>query len=93
MFSGSAPGGLASDHNLRRAAPTRRVPCEEGEACVTTKEMMRTSHRPGYWFVNVAPLGEAPNWEEQVAPVVEDESRLFGYDRDEFMQKQYRRRA
>lgn len=57
---------------------------------MTTKEMMRSGHRPGYWWVNVAPLGCDPEWREQIAPLRADESRLFGYDRDEFMRKQYR---
>lgn len=56
---------------------------------MSTQEMMRARHRPGYWWINVAALGEAPDWREQVAPLQADD-RLFGYERDEFMAKQYR---
>lgn len=55
---------------------------------MTTQEMMRAQSRPGYWFVNVAPLGEAPNWTEQVQPHVQ--SYLFGYEPRDLLAKQYK---
>jgi len=51
--------------------------------------MMRATAKPGYWFVNVAPLGSAPNWVSQVAPIAES-GLLFGYEQKEFLQKQYK---
>jgi hypothetical protein len=49
-------------------------------------------HKPGYWWVNVAQIAQKPVWVEQVAPAIADD-RLFGYDRDEFMAKQYRKKV
>ena len=51
--------------------------------------MLKTKCKPGYWHVNVAPLGEDPFWEEQPMPVNQDE-KLFGYDVKEFLAKQYK---
>jgi hypothetical protein len=56
------------------------------------KFMELPPHKPGYWWENVAPLGAGPVWQERVAPI-HDEGRIFGYDKDEFMAKQYRRKA
>lgn len=57
---------------------------------MTSKDALRHNCRPGYWLVNEAPLGETPKWIEQVAPQPET-NKLFGYDKDEFLAKQYRR--
>lgn len=56
---------------------------------MTSREAFRHTCRPGYWLRNIAPLGEPPDWREEVQPQ-RDMGRLFGYDRDEFMAKQYR---
>lgn len=56
---------------------------------MTSQEMMRTTAKPGYCFVNVAPIDAEPNWVLQVAPV-EENNLLFGYAQKEFLQKQYR---
>ena len=56
---------------------------------MTTEEMRRATHKPGYWWVNTAPLGKSPNWQEQVAPI-DARGTLFGYPEREFMAKQYR---
>ena len=56
---------------------------------MTSQQMMRAAAKPGYWFANVAPLGSAPNWVEQVAPMAES-GLLFGYAQKEFLQKQYK---
>ena len=57
---------------------------------MTSQEMMRTTAKPGYWFVNVAPLGADPDWVLQVAPLKEN-NLLFGYEQKEFLQKQYKK--
>jgi len=36
---------------------------------MTSREMLKTQCKPGYWFVNIAPLGKKPNWQQQPAPV------------------------
>jgi hypothetical protein len=51
--------------------------------------MIKSSHKKGYWFENIAPLGEKPFWVEVVAPMKESD-KLFGYEKDEFMRKQYK---
>jgi hypothetical protein len=56
---------------------------------MTSQEMMKTKAKPGYWWVNVAPLGSKPNWQEQVSPLRKTKT-LFGYDVKEFMAKQYK---
>jgi hypothetical protein len=55
---------------------------------MTTKEMRRAICRPGYWFVNTARLGEAPNWVEQVLP--HEQKYLFGYVPSDLLAKQYK---
>lgn len=55
---------------------------------MTTKEMMKTKAKPGYWFVNVANLGDAPNWVEQVQP--HQSGLLFGYEPQVLLAKQYK---
>lgn len=44
--------------------------------------------KPGYWYVNVAPLGELPVWEQQVMPV--NNGKLFGYEERDLLRKQYK---
>ena len=56
---------------------------------MTTREMMSTPCKPGYWFVNTSALGSAPDWVQQVAPVPEN-NKLFGYEKSEFLAKQYK---
>lgn len=57
---------------------------------MTSQEMMRADAKPGYWWVNVSPIDEPQNWEQQVAPLQPD-NKLFGYGESEFLAKQYRR--
>lgn len=45
--------------------------------------------KPGYVYENIAPLGEKPDWVAKVAPLPDD-GKLFGYDPEIFMKKQYR---
>lgn len=56
---------------------------------MTSAEMIKATHKPGYWWVNISPLGSKPNWQEQVKPLPSGNT-LFGYDVDEFMAKQYK---
>jgi len=55
---------------------------------MTSQEMMKAKLKPGYWFVNVAPLGEKPIWTEQVAP--HTSTHLFGYEPSKLLAKQYK---
>ena len=55
---------------------------------MTTQEMMRTNAKPGYWWVNVARIDEAPDWVEQVQP--HESGLLFGYEPEVLMAKQYK---
>lgn len=55
---------------------------------MTTKEMRRTTLKPGYWFVNIAPPGEVPDWVEQVKP--HETKFLFGHEPADLLAKQYR---
>jgi hypothetical protein len=59
---------------------------------MTSQEMMKAKAKPGYWFVNVAPLGDEPDWIEQRVPYFDPlaDRKLFGYDAKEFMQRQYK---
>ena len=59
---------------------------------MTSKEMRKATCPLGYWFENVAPLGKAPDWQIRVMPL-RDDTRLFGYDQDAFLAKQYRKTA
>jgi hypothetical protein len=62
---------------------------------MTSQEMFKAKAKPGYCWVNVAALGEAPDWQEQVSPhgAMSDPNAgirtLFGYDTQEFMARQY----
>ena len=58
---------------------------------MTTQEMMKATSSLGGW-VNVAPLGDAPDWVEAWPPGTIDVNRrtLFGYDEAEFLAKQYK---
>lgn len=47
--------------------------------------------KPGYWWWNIAPIGEKPEWVQKPAPI-ESDDRIFGYDRAEFMARQYRKK-
>ena len=59
---------------------------------MTSLEMMKATAKPGFWFVNTAPLGDDPVWELQRAPYYDPlvDSKLFGYDAKQFMARQYR---
>lgn len=59
---------------------------------MTTKEMRRAVCKPGYWWENRAPLGEAPDWHEAPMPpnYSVNDYTLFGYSQREFLTKQYR---
>lgn len=56
---------------------------------MTSQEMMRQTCKPGYWFVNIAPIGNEPNWQQQPVPLNRD-GKLFGYDEKQFLQRQYK---
>jgi hypothetical protein len=56
---------------------------------MTSQEMMRATAKPGYWFVNVANVDEPQNWQEQIQPYDSGDT-IFGYDRKEFMARQYK---
>lgn len=70
---------------LRRLPSRGRQP----ETAMTSQEMMKAKCKPGYWFVNVAPVDGSPDWHEQVEPHRTD-GTLFGYTEKEFLAKQYR---
>lgn len=63
-----------------------------GDDAMTSHELRSAIAKPGYWFVNIAPLGSDPDWVEQIMPPDQDlnDDRLFGIGRTEFMRKQYR---
>lgn len=57
---------------------------------MTSQEMMKAAPcAPGYWFENIAPLGETPDWRERHIPYVAPDT-LFGYEPKAFLRKQYR---
>ncbi len=60
---------------------------------MTTNEMILTRIPVGYCAHNIAPLGEDPNWVIEVAPHIPDETKIFGYDARELMERQYIRGA
>lgn len=47
--------------------------------------------KPGYWWWNTAPIGQDPVWEQKPMPIQSD-ARIFGYERTEFMARQYRKK-
>lgn len=60
---------------------------------MTSKESRSHTCKPGNWLWNIAPLGEAPDWQEQAMPDIVDINSaltLFGYEQKEFMRKQYK---
>lgn len=62
---------------------------------MTSQEMMKAHCPKGYWFLNVAGLGETPDWQIQIEPRAEqlNDFTLFSYDKDVFLAKQYHKRA
>jgi len=56
---------------------------------MSSKEMMKTSAKPGYWWVNKAPLGERPDWQQEVIPH-DTSGMLFGYEENAFLRRQYK---
>lgn len=57
---------------------------------MTLKETNAIPLKPGYWWWNVAQLGDKPDWIQVVEPGGVD-NKLFGYDVDTFMARQYKR--
>lgn len=51
---------------------------------MTSQECFRAKAKPGHWFVNVAPLGEDPDWREEVAPLPAS-NLIFGYTESDLM--------
>lgn len=56
---------------------------------MTTQQMMKAPLKPGYWFVNVAPLGESPDWKAQTE-TPQETRYLFGYEPKDLLAKQYK---
>jgi|GEM_PF-3701954 len=56
---------------------------------MTTQEMLRTDLKPGYWWANVAPLGEKPDWVMEVVP--HESKGIFGYEVAYIMAKQQKK--
>lgn len=56
---------------------------------MTSQEVFKTVCKPGYWFVNVALLGDAPDWVQQQIQPEQNEKTIFGYETASFMAKQY----
>lgn len=56
---------------------------------MTTQEMMKTTAKPGYWWVNVAAVDQPQNWQEQPKPH-EPSGLLFGYEPAALLAKQYK---
>jgi len=56
---------------------------------MNSKQMMKTTAKPGYIWNNIAPLGEKPDWIEAVE-IPNNDGKLFGYDEKEFLAKQYK---
>ena len=55
---------------------------------MTSEEMFRYKIKPGYWMVNVAPLGEKPDWIEQ--PKTERlNGKIFNRDEKQILNMQY----
>lgn len=67
---------------------------------MTSREMRRGVLKPGHIWYDQAPLGESPDWVQVPKPADFDSAgdpnaqcyspKLFGYDVDMFMAKQYR---
>ena len=56
---------------------------------MTSQEMMKTEAKPGYWWVNKAALGKAPNWKQEPEPYREKPGTIFGYEEKAFLRRQY----
>jgi hypothetical protein len=59
---------------------------------MTRKETDSIALPAGYWWWNVALLGESANWQMVIEPPSVDinDDRLFGYGKQEFLAKQYK---
>lgn len=57
---------------------------------MTSQEMMKTKAKPGYWWVNKASLGEAPNWKQEIKPYEVKPGTIFGYEEKAFFRRQYK---
>lgn len=63
---------------------------KDGNSVTVDRAMLGPKHSPGYWWHNESELGDDHSvWREVVAPQVANDT-LFGYDRKEFMAKQYK---
>jgi hypothetical protein len=56
---------------------------------VTSQEMVKTECGAGYWLVNVAKLGEEPNWIKEPVPH-DTRGTIFGYAEEAFLKRQYK---
>ena len=56
------------------------------------KIMNMPTLKPGYWYKNIAVLGEKPIWVEEIMPADIDPNdvTIFGYDVRDFMKRQQR---
>ena len=55
---------------------------------MTRKETNLIKLKPGYWWWNIADLGETPDWQERPIPHVKSDD-IFGYKMSELLAKQY----
>lgn len=61
---------------------------------MTSKESFKVNCPIGYWQENIAPLGFIPDW--QFKPIPKEDpnvfeiTKLFGYDKNVFMERQYK---
>jgi hypothetical protein len=64
---------------------------------MTSQEMMKAKDTPGHCWTNIAAIDEEPNWVEIPSPHGPHSDpnygfgKLFGYDQDEFLTKQYKK--
>jgi len=56
---------------------------------MTSQEAFKHTCKPGYWLWNFADADQPQDWREVVTPL-DNSNKLFGYDQDEFMAKQYK---
>jgi hypothetical protein len=78
------------DRNMKRCFDYLPDPCETALQLLNATFMQLPNHKPGYCWENVAPLGKKPIWREVVAPWNLQSEKIFGYDPDVLLSKQYR---
>jgi len=55
---------------------------------MTSEEIVKMrGTTPGYWWVNVAPLGKKPDWREQPKPAGADSCAQFRYDAEQLSKR------